>query len=500
LGLFLATNKSSDALLLLAGRGKEYSSLVSLGLPESVYKHWLVKASQRNVTFLVNVWRALAVPQSAISGILRLFTAVLVFFALLLSILGLLSYAQQSFQIFPRLIDYSLLEDGTLHLDHKIANVTLFPTTPRRVVPKSSYQRSCSSSEKYSSSANSGDTMNMTSPSSPASSYWLWKSSAAATAQDGRHQTCELNAGDRGTNELKDLRARIKRTSPEAEKHLIEPHYGICGWQMHGLTLLDFALLSEAAYYDEGNGVNLQDLVSAMLPDLDFVVNVTHSRESMGIGSGPMYVELTSESLGVTVLAIRGTDVARPYDLMEDIKMFAEPVIFTLLSGIFPTIRLWSQETTSKVIEWLYEFNSFFGLQGEAEYYRPLTQRIYEIIHSNGDDSADSVDGDSNTGTTSEKDDGKGGGGGGEGKEGGGAKKKKRKEVVMTGHSLGGGLARIAGTLTGQPSVSFSPPGLALSYRKYSAASADGSGTVVKIPHKGAMHHNSVAVITEFDL
>ena len=61
-----------------------------------------------------------------------------------------------------------------------------------------------------------------------------------------------------------------------------------------------------------------------------------------------MYVELSSEVLGVTVLAIRGTDVGRLHDFMEDIKMFTEPVLFTMLSGVFPTIRLWSQDTTSE--------------------------------------------------------------------------------------------------------------------------------------------------------
>lgn len=81
----------------------------------------------------------------------------------------------------------------------------------------------------------------------------------------------------------------------------------------------------------------------------------------------------------------------------------------------------------------------------------------------------------------------------------------------------GGGLARIVGTLTGefytvyssciysvtliltlgQPSISFSPPGLGLSYRKYSTKTKDGK--VIKVSNKGAVHHRSVAVITELD-
>ena len=55
------------------------------------------------------------------------------------------------------------------------------------------------------------------------------------------------------------------------------------------------------------------------------------------------------------------------------------------------------------MIEKLYEFNVFFGLQGEAEYYQPLMKRVTEIASSG-------------------------------------------KQVIITGHSLGAGLARIVGS------------------------------------------------------
>ena len=58
-------------------------------------------------------------------------------------------------------------------------------------------------------------------------------------------------------------------------------------------------------------------------------------------------------------------------------------------------------------------------------------------------------------------------------------------------------MARIVGTLTGHPSISFSPPGFALSYRKYSAYHPN--GTYVEIDSK-QLHHNSVSIVTEYDM
>ena len=99
----------------------------------------------------------------------------------------------------------------------------------------------------------------------------------------------------------------------------------------------------------------------------------------LGGRSGPTFIEVNSSALDVTVIAIRGTDVGRLQDLMEDFKLYAEPVVFMLLSGVFPIIRLWTGATTSTVIRLLYEMNAFFGLQGEPEYYRPLVQRVQQL-------------------------------------------------------------------------------------------------------------------------
>ena len=452
LGSDYKSRASSDALQLLSERGKADSSFVSLGLPKSVNTHWVVKVSQRNMSYIGQIARAITMSDSILTGILRAFVAIAAIFTLILVTLSVASVAQQNLQFFPRSFDFEIGSDGSVLFDHKIVNVTLYPrdlnTKYENPIPKHADLSSSLFIMDNSDGENSDD-----------------------NDKDGNFDDEQIKLSRAGHSSFISSKASDEFNSRNKPKFEVEsdiptdiwnpqkkPHYAACSWEWHGLSLFDFALFSEVAYFDERQGNQVQELVSTLMPDSGFIVQLEGRRKDLSLispGGRPMYLELTSENLGVTILAIRGTDVGRLHDFMEDIKMFAEPVLFTMLSGIFPTIRLWSQDTTSRVIEWMFNFNSFFGLQGEADYYKPLTQRIFEIIESSNN------------------------------------------SVILTGHSLGGGLARIVGTLTELPSVSFSPPGLALSYRKYSATRPDGS--LLSIMSKGAMHHESMAVITEFD-
>jgi cephalosporin-C deacetylase-like acetyl esterase len=146
-------------------------------------------------------------------------------------------------------------------------------------------------------------------------------------------------------------------------------------------------------------------------------------------------------------------------------------------------MRVSSDTTTSMIIQILHESNSFFGLVGEAEYYQPLLERVKAISE-----------------TTSLQQQQQ--------------EKNKRTDVILTGHSLGGGLSRIVAALAHLPSVSFAPPGIALSHRKFSILkekedhSDDDSGNPNPFPHdrhrkiRGMtdLHDQSMAVITDFDM
>lgn len=173
--------------------------------------------------------------------------------------------------------------------------------------------------------------------------------------------------------------------------------------------------------------------------------------------------------------------MGRLHDFLEDVKLFAEPVLLSLLSCVFPLMRLWSDATTSTVIEILHESNNFFGLVGEAEYYQPLVQRVRDIAAGPRN---------SQRGTS-----------------GSGGETERSHRVILTGHSLGGGLSRIVGALARLPSVSFSPPGIALSHRKYGVlepvldAEGEDIGTHVRRRIRGlkSLHDQSMAVLTESD-
>lgn len=53
--------------------------------------------------------------------------------------------------------------------------------------------------------------------------------------------------------------------------------------------------------------------------------------------------------------------------------------------------------------------------------------------------------------------------------------------------------------MTAVPSVSFSPPGLAMSYKKYNFLSKSKGKTKMNTIKESNLHHESFAVVSEYD-
>ncbi|KAG5181814.1 hypothetical protein JKP88DRAFT_245974 [Tribonema minus] len=107
--------------------------------------------------------------------------------------------------------------------------------------------------------------------------------------------------------------------------------------------------------------------VEAMeLPVESLFINVPFACDHAACSS-----QVRSRKGNVSIVAVRGTDIGRLGDFIEDIKIWVEPVVFMLLSTLFPTIRIWPDSTASAVIEWLHETLQLFGLQSSTalQYY-----------------------------------------------------------------------------------------------------------------------------------
>ncbi|CAM9766824.1 unnamed protein product, partial [Laminaria digitata] len=98
--------------------------------------------------------------------------------------------------------------------------------------------------------------------------------------------------------------------------------YASCGSKWHGLSLLDYALLAELAYFDQHDlEVPLSEVAEQFFPaenGPDFKIKVKQGDDHH---SHAQFFEAYSEKLNVSVVAIRGTDVGRISDLIEDIKV-----------------------------------------------------------------------------------------------------------------------------------------------------------------------------------
>jgi len=215
------------------------------------------------------------------------------------------------------------------------------------------------------------------------------------------------------------------------------PEYAVCQARLWGLGAVDYALLSLAAYFepDEIPGL-LPSVFPSHLPHVATPLHVPYlpagnaserEREG-GQGDTVFWAEFEFPRKQLTVVAVRGTEFWRLSDYLEDVRMWTEPVTFSLLSIVLPSIGAWSPHARAMVTDTLHALLDAVGLPDLEYKYLRLKRHIQlEVM----------------------------------------PRLKPGHELVLTGHSLGGGMAHIVGALLNLPVVSFSPPGSYQSLSKH---------------------------------
>lgn len=255
--------------------------------------------------------------------------------------------------------------------------------------------------------------------------------------------------------------------------------YSVCSHKWYGLNVLDYALLSLASYFDHGDP-SLPQLLEGIFPNWTGLQWRLRNRTSScsSLGQGPSVSRLSWLEVEVQqpdaekpllIIALRGTDPVRISDYIEDIRMWTEPVALSILSTVFPTVRVWPRRTVEMVITGIHDFLGSLGMPNDSWSYTELVNCISKIPRD------------------------------------------QYQDIVLTGHSLGGGMATVVAALIHLPVVSITPPGIywsiAKHYRSHSRLTAAERGHREGEDPDGFnvhdiaswMHHQSLTLVVEND-
>jgi len=223
--------------------------------------------------------------------------------------------------------------------------------------------------------------------------------------------------------------------------------------------MVDFAFLSMAAYMDP----KLQDLPSlleVLMPHKKISIRKAAAGKrrwlEMDVRTCPpdsLNASAINSSAGdctvVTVIAVSGTHPTRFADFVENVRMWTEPVALQILEILFPTVRFWPRDTRHYFICGMHVLLQSMDLHDAEWHYGEILERVRKLPQDT--------------------------------------------PTVLTGHSLGGGIALVVGALTGHWAVAMQPPGIYHSFAKHQAQQQRSwtEGAVV--------HRRSVTMVFEGD-
>ena len=196
--------------------------------------------------------------------------------------------------------------------------------------------------------------------------------------------------------------------------------FDICSNKWFGYTIVDYALLSALAY--EIDPFFSHDL-KTWFPECANGGCVVVRRENATIDFFDLYIP----EKNLSIISVRGTTI--PRDVVQDVDVWKEAGLLQLATILGP-FAVWPRSLLVDLVYYVAQIEQLTMVQSsnttidQSRYY-------YEVLE-------DYV-----------------------------IETKKQRNVILTGHSLGGGLSKIVGSRNGVDAVTFSGPGVMLSRKKF---------------------------------
>ncbi|CAF3934304.1 unnamed protein product [Adineta steineri] len=198
----------------------------------------------------------------------------------------------------------------------------------------------------------------------------------------------------------------------------------ICNWQIANLNIQDMVLFATLAYKPVDN---VKQELNAFYNDTNLNFTLVESlSQYYAIGYGNVtYYTLTTNN--VVIVAIRGT--ALNYEAFVNGDIWIESAVYQLISLLFPWSKLFPDYISSRIIR---HMSIIDRLAQNGEQHRLYVQKVIDVLKK-----VDQVYGKTHT-------------------------------FIVVGHSLGGGLAKLAGIAlnTTDALVSISGPGITYTHAK----------------------------------
>lgn len=223
-------------------------------------------------------------------------------------------------------------------------------------------------------------------------------------------------------------------------------HSALCHqrWHHGQLNVFDMALLARAAYEDNANQRRDCRAISAVKwlnHVYRFRSNDWEVRSFYNHRSSVKFFEFYSQSRNVTVFAIRGDDPNHAPDVLELLDLYAPAATFQTVSVFVPLFFTLPAEKVANLLYYVSFVDRLFP-RPEKAYHEVIEDHI---VHQLARNETNLV----------------------------------RENIYLVGHSLGGGLTKIVGTLLNRTAISFNGPGLLYSARRFGIKTASVEDNVV---------------------